>query len=284
MPAQRRRDTSQARWRDLIEPLVPPDGHGRLFLELGCNAGYYLRKASEMGYITLGVEREQVYYEQAKYWEAQEPRGVRVEFGDINEYDIPANYITLLANVLYWQTQEQVQALVDKIKERSLHVLIMSRNNPDPRHLSSCALHSMLELFDGWDTLGSCYNIKHYTIILHNPMMLEYDTTELFNLQPFTRSRRFLSSFRDYIDLVLSGKRFRLDNTAYWRYATWRGWRNRTHHMRRLRHMILQAEQNGITEPVIVYENGIMVDGNHRLIIAERLGIPRLICKIQYST
>ena len=59
MPARRRYDTSQHRWDALIKPILPEKGGHRLFVELGCNAGFYLRKASELGYQTIGVEKEQ---------------------------------------------------------------------------------------------------------------------------------------------------------------------------------------------------------------------------------
>ena len=44
--------------------------------------------------------------------------------------------------------------------------------------------------------------------------------------------------------------------------------------------MILKAERDGIAEPLEVRPNGLMIDGNHRLIMAEYLGIPRVICRI----
>lgn len=284
MPAQRRRDTSQKRWTELLEPLIPTDGAGRLFLELGCNAGYYLRKASELGYTTLGVEREQVYYDQAQYWEAQEPRGVRVEFGDINEYTIPANFITLLANVHYWMTPEQVDALVKKMRARSLNVLVVSRHRKDPRHKSDCTTDKAIDLFVEWKAIKYLNNDKHWSLLFHNPDLIEYDVRNLYNIQPFTRSKRFLPAFQEFIDIVLSRRRFNLSSTAYWQYARWRCWRKKEANLRRLRHMILLAKRDGITDPPVVRPDGLMVDGNHRLIIAERLGLPRIICKVQSST
>ena len=283
MPAQRKHDTSQRRWRDLVQPLIPSNGEGRLFLELGCNAGFYLRKASELGYNTWGIEKEKVYYEQAQYWELQEPRGVRIEFADINDYQIPACFICLIANVHYWLTPPQINRLMQQLKEKALNVILVSRIYPDERHLSDCTEKAAREIFSDWEFVDWKHNSKHYSILFHNPNLIEYDTANLFNIQPFTRSRRFLPAFREFIDVVISRRKFRLDKTAYWNYATWRGWRNRLSNLRRIRKMILLAERDGITNPPLVRANGLMIDGNHRLIIAEKLGIPRIICK-QSST
>lgn len=280
MPAERRRDTSQRRWKALIEPLVPPDGAGRMFLELGCNAGYYLRMASQYGYNTIGVEIEERFLEQAKYWEAQEPAGVRVEYGDINEYDIPANFITMIANVHYWQTPEQVERMVAQMRDNSLHVLIMSRHNQSERHLSDCREEAVKAWFDGWELLDEQRDSKFFALIFRNPDLVEYDTVNLFNAQPFTRSHKFLPAFREFIDLNLSRRSYTYNHTKYWEYCKWRGWQTKVKHHRALRHKVLMMERYGMTKPVQVHRNGIMEDGNHRLIIAEYLGLPRIIGRV----
>ena len=59
MSQRRNRDTNEKRWKNLIEPLLPfTDGNDRLFMELGSNAGFYLRKMSDLGFKTIGVEIE----------------------------------------------------------------------------------------------------------------------------------------------------------------------------------------------------------------------------------
>ena len=181
-------------------------------------------------------------------------------------------------------TPEQNYALIEKLKARSMHVLIISRHNTDKRHLTDCRFNHAKTIFNNWAMLDKQENEKHWSVIIKNPDLTEYGTTNLFNIQPFTRSKRFLPAFRDYIDIVLSRRRFNLSNTDYWRYATWRGWKNREHHLRRLRRMILLAERDGLNEPMEIRPNGLMIDGNHRLIIAERLGFKRVICKVQSST
>jgi len=280
MPAQRRRDTSQRRWKVLLEPLIPPDGKGRLFLELGCNAGYYLRMASEYGYNTLGIEREERFIEQAKYWEAQEPAGVRVEYGDINEYEIPANFITLMANVHYWQTPEQVERIVEQMRANSLYVIIVSRHNTSERHLSDCTEKAVMEWFSEWELVDSRRDAKFFALIFINPDLREYDVKNLFNAQPFTRSQKFLPAFREFIDLNISRRRYTYNHTKYWNYCKWRGWQPKVKHHRTLRHKVLMMERYGITRPIEVHANGIMKDGNHRLIMAEYLGLPRIIGRV----
>ena len=53
------------RWETLVEPLVPKDGKDRRFLDLGCNAGFYMTKAEELGYKAIGVEQEPFYINRA---------------------------------------------------------------------------------------------------------------------------------------------------------------------------------------------------------------------------
>lgn len=51
-------------------------------------------------------------------------------------------------------------------------------------------------------------------------------------------------------------------------------------HHRTLRGKVMTMERYGITRPIEVHANGIMKDGNHRLIMAEYLGLPRIIGRV----
>ena len=60
-----KRKYHERRWRTFLEPLVPADGKDRTFLDLGCNAGFYMTKAEKLGYRAIGLERDADYIGQA---------------------------------------------------------------------------------------------------------------------------------------------------------------------------------------------------------------------------
>lgn len=279
VPARRRYDTSQHRWDTLIKPILPENGDHRLFLELGCNAGFYLRKASELGYQTLGVEKSDTFYKQAQYWEREEPIGVRIEHADINDYDIPVNYITLIAQVHYWLTPDELDRLMEKLWAKSLHVLVVSRHTKASVHKSDPRREAVMDFFKDWTFLMSCLNDKHYGLLFKNPTLREYETHNLYINQPFMRSQKFKDAFEAYIDLVLTKKRFNYGNTDYWRYMRWRGFTQKLSRAQTHYRMIKSVKRIGLTDPLIIGDHGILTDGNHRLMIAERMGIKRIICR-----
>ncbi|OGM29332.1 hypothetical protein A2630_01950 [Candidatus Woesebacteria bacterium RIFCSPHIGHO2_01_FULL_44_10] len=281
MPFQRHRDTSQKRWERFIRPLLP-SGRG-LLVDLGCNAGFYMRKAADLGFTTIGVEIDEDYLEHARYWESQDPRGVTIIKEDISKYDLPACQVALLANVHYWLTKPQLTKLVNNLKERVLSVIVVGRHARSQRHKSPCDLTSLRALFSDFIGDKSVIGYKHYSVIFINPRLTEKNVDEVFNNQPLVRSRKFLPSFSKLIDDPSDPT-----NSDYYRYLKWRGFENPKELLMGRVDLIADVRKNGIKNPLLLgrtvngqYEKDRLSDGDHRIVIAKKLGIKKVICKIR---
>jgi len=286
MPTRRKGDTNQKRWETFVEPFVS-EGVGR-FTDLGCNAGFYCRKMVDLGYMAEGVEREPIFLGHARYWEEQDPKGVRIVEADINDYDIWCSHTVLLANVHYWLTPEQNKLLVKKLTDRALNVIVLGRHKMKEQHASPCYQEYIKELFEGWDIHGTIEKGKHYSIHFGNPNLVEKDVGDLSFFQQFMKSERFLPAFREYIELVLSGRKVSLKDTAYADYLRWRRFKSTRFLLERHKKLILDIRDNGIREPIVIgriineqYDENRLKDGDHRLIIAMELGMNKVICKKQ---
>lgn len=283
MPTQRHRDTSQKRWEKFILPLLPSGG---LMVDLGCNAGFYMRQAVDLGFRTIGVEIDDDYLEHARYWESLDPKGVIIIKGDLSKYELPACQVALLANVHYWLTQRQLNKLINHLKERALSVIVVGRHRRSKLHKSFCDLGSLRALFPDFTEGKSVIGGKHYSVILHNPNLIEKEVDEVFNNQPLTKSRKFLPSFSKLI--ADSSDPFHSD---YFCYLRWRGFRNARDLLMKRVDLIADVRINGIKNPLLLgrmingkYEKDRLSDGNHRIIIAKKVGIKKVICKIKNHT
>ena len=286
MPTKRTNDTNENRWNSFIKPMfvykLPQEGDERLFIELGCNAGFYLRKAVDLGYRAIGVENNSTYIGHAKYWEKQDPKGVSIVDSDLNLYKLPAAYVILLANVHYWLSPEELTTLVDKLSKSAIYVIVVGRNKSKTVHKSACDKDSLKKSFCAWKSIKIIPAEKHYSALFKNPNLIEKDTEELFDCQPFIKSTRFLSSYTKLIEKVLTGEKVDYITDDYYKYILWRRFKKPELLWQKHCNLIKNVAEYNIMVPINVGRNhdyNKLDDGNHRLIIANYLGIRKVICQ-----
>lgn len=284
VPTRRKSDTNQKRWENFIKPFVEK-GTGR-FTDLGCNAGFYCRKMADLGYLSEGVEIEQEFIDHNRYWEEQDPKGVRLVECDINDYEVWASKYTLLANIHYWLTPEQNEALEKQLREKSLNVIVIGRYKTLKRHKSPCDMKYLKELFKDWDIGGIQEHKKHFSILFKNKYLVEKDVSELTHYQQFMKSKKFLPAYTDFINKVLAGEKFDKSKSDYAEYLRWRKFKNKKTLLKRHTDLIFDMKENGIKNPLLVgriidgeLDKNRLKDGDHRLIVAKCLGINKIICK-----
>jgi len=264
MPTRRDHDTNEERWNNLILPLVPK---GTTFLELGCNAGFYLRKAVDLGFKATGIEKSRKYFRHAVYWETNDPKGVKLIRADLNSYNFSASSVVLLANVHYWLTPLELGSIVSKLSRKALYCIVVGRHRKLPTHKSPCDINSIKKSFVGWIEGKSIKGKKHYSIIFKNPDIEEVDTGILFRCEQSEKRKRLISAFQK----MIVG-----DNKEYIEYLKWRGFKGIRGWLRRRNKLIRSVKKHGIINPLNIYETRI-IDGNHRLILAHTLGLKTVL-------
>jgi len=282
MPAQRERDTSQLRWAELLAPLVNPDGDGRLFLDLGCNAGFYCREAAALGYRTLGIDKEPEFIEQARLWEREEPAGVRIRQADMREFEIPACHTALLASVHYWLEDAELDDLLARLRERSLFLIVQGKHR-GPSTIHPDRLQLLKRVWGDWFIVDQTRTRKHYAVLLRSPALFEAETGELYSTRlaiATEQEREFFTTFERFVRLALEGKPFDHSQTGFAEYLRKQRLRYRDFLMWAYVRLVEDICRNGVQEPLIAYRDTHQVrNGHHRLVIARVLGIKHLICR-----
>lgn len=268
MPTERKNDTSEKRWKQYIEPLLKPDS-GR-FIDLGCNAGFYCRKAIDLGYKAIGVEYDKTYIEHARYWEKEEPKGLEIIEKDIRDYEIPLASVVLMANIHYWLPEEDLKILIDQLLRKTLQVIVIGRHSYAPVHASRPDISTLMGLFKGWTMDRAIKGKKHYSVLFKNPKLKEVNTNEFFELQQPSKSHKFYPSFKKMIETG--------DTEDYREYLKWRKFKNPESIVYVHDILIKSIKEKGILNPLLV-EGNKLVDGDHRLICAKVLGIDKIIVK-----
>ena len=268
MPTERKKDTSEKRWEEYIKPFMKP-GHGK-FIDLGCNAGFYCREATDLGYEAIGIEKDDTYFSHAEYWEKEDPKGVKLIKDSIQNYEMPLASVVLLANIHYWIPTEDLEVLIDQLSREASQVIVVGRHSYASVHASRPDLSTLTGLFEGWTMDKAIKGKKHYSVAFMNPLLREVNTDEFFEMQQPSKSRKFYPSFKKMIET---------GNTSDYRnYLKWRKFKNVESIIVVHDILIKSIKENGILTPLLV-EGNKLVDGDHRLIIAKVLGIDKLIVK-----
>ena len=287
MRQRRYRDTSQYRWETLIEPLLPfRDGTDRRFVELGSNAGFYLRKMADLGFSAIGVEREKEFYDHAMYWENNDPKGTLTLHTVLNDYRVPSCQVLLLAQVHYWLTRKEISRLMWKLRRVAMHVIVVGRHRPMRAHRSDCRIEPLRGYFKGWVEGETTENQKHFGVIFKNSRLVEKETGELGFYQQLMKSKRLLPAFDKLINDVISGEVTGLcKRHPYYRYLQWRGDPLRDRRFIKKVNLIKSVYENGLIKPLQIgreidgkLDDRQLYDGDHRYMIARNLGISKIIC------
>lgn len=287
MPRRRKdSDTSERRWQLFIEPLLVPDGKGKRFVELGCNAGYYLRKARELGYEAIGVENNPTYLAQAKYWEEKEPMGVKLIEADLNAYKMPVCHTVLLANILYWLTPEQVSSLIKTLSHRAMKVIVIGRHRPLKQHISPCDNVSITNYFHSWLHWMGNVDAKHYSILFFNPNIMEVpiDYLQIHGYGTSHKGDLLEKSFLHLLNLIDNKRPYNPAATRYYKYlhANRIKRSKRTGLFKRYTAMFHDIKQHGLSEPLYISNDGKIKDGDHRYLIAKYLKHKTILCTTAY--
>ena len=190
-----------------------------------------------------------------------------------------------MANIHYWLTPDENLKLKSKLDKKASSVIIIGRYKTLNRHKSPCHLEYLRGLFNDWQEVKVIHDKKHFSVMFKNPNVNEVDVDNIFHYQQFFKSKKFLPSYNKLIDRVLDGGDFDPLNTDYFEYLKWRKFKNKQVLLKR--HIDLVNDMKlGLREPLTIgrmvngkMEPNRLVDGDHRLIVAKKLGINKIICK-----
>ena len=265
------------RWRNLVGPLVNKDGADRMLLDIGCNAGFYMKKTQMLGYKTLGVEIDDDYISQA-------PKNLEITKADINYYKPHCAYLTLLLCVHYHQSAEQVEALLNNLLDSTAYMIVMGRNEmyrgrvktyPDLQYITS--------KLKAWKINSTIKARQFYSILVKNPFLEELGVEELYQttynfvlgLDGFDN---FVPAFEEFVKRTLDDFDYDHSNSDLVKYFKRRKIKYPLGYCWNYKVLINELKEHGIHTALRV--KGRIKDGFHRLIILRELGYKRVVCKI----
>ena len=292
---------NEGKWDNFIKPLLPKER--QTFIEIGCNAGLFLKMATDAGFKNVvGVERNRQIFNQAKCFREHtggKYRLVNEGVGvDLRLEDLPISDVVLIANAHYYFTVGAFSKLVDSLRNRSLYCIVVSARAKRRKGNALYDINSVRGYFRDWHEITTIEDVDIEGDPCPRPQM--YSVLFRGNLSTLDvndyhgawfeaakdkehRSYMLAPSMQDFFTKVLSGENFEIEDTSFYEY-----WRDREPHrspewtknfLSYKAGLAKDIQGNGIKEPIYINQDGMLLDGLHRLCIAKLLGYKHIICK-----
>jgi SAM-dependent methyltransferase len=293
---------NEGKWENFIQPLLPRQR--QTFLELGCNAGLFLKLAEDIGFKRItGVEARPPIMDQAECFKEQNGGSyklLRQRVGaDFDLAALPLSDVVLMANMHYYLSVPILSQLVDDLKNRCLYCIVVSAK---ARRRAGKAFHNMysvrgyfrdwqeMEVIENVDMAGDPAPRKEMFGLLFKGNLDAWSVDALMRhwqagvLNAREHKRYALPpALIEFFEKVLSGADFDFKETLLFDYWTQRRpqvapeWI-----LRQLTYKKKLAEDiraNGMKTPIFYDRSRKLLDGIHRLVIANLLGYEHVLVR-----
>jgi SAM-dependent methyltransferase len=283
---------NEGKWNNFIDPLLPRERQA--FLELGCNAGLYLKMACDAGFERVtGVESSRQIMKQAQRY--KELNGA--EYTLINKAvgltfdpeDVHLADVVLLSNMHYYLPVDVLAKLADVLRNRCLYLILVAAKARPRVGRATHYLQEARGYFKDWHELELIHGLPVHDD--PSPRQQMYSVLFKGNLRAMSVDKMYASWAReaqswkspsrgmpeamlDFFERVVNGDKIDYESTPFFEYWQTRGThRNIVEWLKYKEELAKDIQQNGMREPIYMCgHNEKMRDGIHRLCIAKVLG------------
>lgn len=291
---------NEGKWDTFIDPLLTEDYEDCTFIEMGCNAGLFLKMAKDKGFRdVIGIDKSRsAIKEGIRYRDLLEydykMKLCRVG-GDFNIEDMPMADVTLLSTVHYYFDIGDWIKYLDRLQYKTRYCLVVSRHltgyTEDVHYIPSGEFNDIRNYFKDWEQIGAIYNPSTtgdpnprkdiWSLLFKNNKLKREPIKDFVGGGRSKMKRQMYELAQDIVDR----KNIIPQETSY--YKTWvKRKEGRWTEGRILKfvedkiEMMIDVRDNGIKDPILMKMYGQNADGGHRLIMADLLGYKSVITRI----
>lgn len=261
----------KGKWDNFILPFLPKDCTGLDFVDMGCNAGLFLKYAQDLGFNRIiGVDSNKESVERGMNHPQRKNYKIILNKMELAIDDLPIVDYTLLANSHYYFNIVNWVRYLDKLRFKSKYVIVVSA---EKNHINKCWAQADIEhirgYFKDWKEVGFVDELptdgdpdprRMWSLCFENPNIEKVDTNDLDNSNH--------TQYGFYIDIDDNKKDYH--RTKY--YLTLRTYKSKMTKEQveefvedKIR-TFFNIKENGQREPILVdrIRRDLIRDGNHR--------------------
>jgi len=277
---------NEGKWDTFIKPLLPE--HKRTFLEIGCNAGLFLKKAMDEGFVdVLGIESNKSRMVQAQFYREKnkcnyklkkQTMNITFNFDELSLFDV-----VLISNMHYYLPIHVFSNLVDKIKSKAVYCIIVSAK---ASRRGGNAYHHFTTVngyFRDWKLIKKIDNVEEggdpaprqqmYGVVYKSNLNSEIieKMYKAFLIRSKSDEKLYLSNMSIFFKSIFDGQ---FNKKVF--YDCWKDKLPENmieQKMKNKKELAEDIQKNGIKCPIYINnKKNKILDGAHRLIIAKELG------------
>ena len=297
---------NEGKWDNFVDPLLPNPCFDMAFVEMGCNAGLFLKMAKEKGFHTvvgvdmvgancdaavkyrdsLGMDYKVLNRTLGNYIVGTSKGGIAinpnsVDYVEFNFDEIPVADVTLLANFHYHLDINTFLMYLDRLRYKTRYCIVVSAKVRSAHWKAHPDMNSLRVYFKEWEEVGSVYppstegdphKREMFSMLFKSPVLgrVDIDTVHGRGGENATRDIELAEMVRDCdFDLIP------MDTSYYKNQLKLRSkWSQEEvdAFVGEKINLLYDVKRNGMREPLLVRSDNMIIDGGHRLLMYKVLG------------
>jgi len=268
---------NKGKWDNFVAPFLPENGQGMTLVDMGCNAGLFLKFADDRGFSRgVGVDSNKEAIGRGIKWRDEHDGNYSLLQMDMEKCidELPVADYTILANAHYYFTINDWLDYLDKLQYKTRYCIVVTA---EKHHVNRCwasaDVADIRRYFKTWEEVGFIDELptegdsmprKLWGLCFKSPFV---DKVPIDSLDS---GNHVQDRFYEELD---SGKTY--IETRYYRILKkyrrrWGGERLNKWMEERIR-VYKSLKKDGLLRPIIVDHTGKILDGNHRYSMMKHL-------------
>jgi hypothetical protein len=268
---------NEGKWNNFIAPFLPQDGKGQTLVDMGCNAGLFLKLAEDRGFKAIGVDSNAEAVKKGIEWRDKIGSEYRMILSPMEACidDLPVVDWTILCNAHYYFKVDAWLEYLDKLKFKTRWCIVVT---DEKKFINRCwaatSVEGIRRYFKDWKEGGFIDLIQ----VDKDPrprklrsLCFESQSIEKVRVDGLDSSNHVQDKFYAELD---RGKEYK--GTRYYRVL--KGYRSKwtenylNRWVERKVQLYESVKADGLKKALIVDDQNRVLDGNHRYSMLCNLG------------
>ncbi|KKR28421.1 MAG: hypothetical protein UT61_C0050G0005 [Candidatus Woesebacteria bacterium GW2011_GWA1_39_8] len=276
---------NKGKWNNFVAPFLPKDCGEMTLIEMGCNAGLFLKLAEEKGFgQVVGVDADEEAIRRGLAWRDKNGNKYQIIHSHMEKCidSLPLADYTVLVNSHYYFLINDWLDYMDKLQSKTVFCIIVTAEKRYRRICCASAdFTDIRSYFKNWDEVGFIDELP----LEGDPsprrlwgLCFKSRTLERVPIESLIYKNHEQDKFYEELDRGIGYK-----NTHYYKFLKdYRKWWSED----RLNKWMLEkiaayenVKKNRLTKPIIINSDKIILDGNHKYAMMKHLGFKSILVR-----
>jgi len=269
---------NRGKWDNFVAPFLPEDCSDLAFVDMGCNAGLFLKFAQDRKFgQVIGVDSNEGAVNRGLIWRDKMGGTYQIRLSEMGDSidNLPIVDYTTLANAHYYFTIEKWLDYLDKLQYKTRYCIIVTAESRfKNRNAALTDVPSIRNYFRGWDETGFINALPTEGDPMPRKLWslcFKSHHIEKAPIESLMSSNHYQDNFYAELD---KGTPFQ--ETHYFRVMrrVHRRWPEEEfiNWIRERIKIYEDVKKNRLIKPILIDSENIILDGNHRCAMMKHLG------------